>query len=408
MESKTQRAKLIRDNGQPIRIYRDLSGLWPNGRRKILSIFILALVIFLGTEGTILKESGPTGSKSFRLGLVGSGWTCFSPKTVHRNKDSFPTPAKNRLSLPLPEFTSEKDSIYKQEEITVALIDSGLGGLSIMAEAANRLEKGRFYRRVNLVFFNALFSKEGGYNALPTRQARLEMFDRVLGSLKERINPNLILIACNTLSTLYPATRFSQTTDTPVLDIIRPGVELLAAQLRKQPEALAIIFATPITISEDTHRQQLLKQGFAPNRLVVQACPELEVYIEKDPQGEETGLLISGFIEEALQKIPSPPPPLIFSLNCTHYGYSLPLWEKAAQENPWPSLAIVNPNSGLIDLWLKPSLKPRFKQTEIKARCFSRVEIEAEKRQKISFYLSPISPLTAEALRHYTLDPKLF
>ena len=55
-------------------------------------------------------------------------------------------------------------SLPQKDAITVAVTDSGLGGLSIMAEAAARLKELRLYRVVNLVFANSLFSNESGYN----------------------------------------------------------------------------------------------------------------------------------------------------------------------------------------------------------------------------------------------------
>ncbi|MGQ9579192.1 MAG: hypothetical protein ACUVWQ_11290 [Candidatus Aminicenantales bacterium] len=301
-----------------------------------------------------------------------------------------------------------EEDILGREEIRAAVIDSGLGGLSVMAEAARRLEREKFYRQVNLVFFNALFSREKGYNALPTREARLEMLDKVLASLEKKFNPDLIIIACNTLSTLYGSTLFSHKAKIPVFDIVQPGVNLLSQELRKNPDAVALILATPITISEDTHRQALLRQRFSPNRIFVQACPELELFIEKNPEGEETGLLISGFLEEGLQKLAKPWPPVIISLNCTHYEYALPLWEKAARESGLASFSIVSPNTSLLDLWLKPGLRPRFEKTTVKATVFSRVEIEAKTRKNIAALLRKISPEVAEALLNYVLDPNLF
>lgn len=301
----------------------------------------------------------------------------------------------------------ENQRIYQQDKITVAIIDSGLGGLSIMAEAAERLTKIKFYRQVKLIFFNALFSTEGGYNALPTREARLEKFDAVLNSLKKKIKPDLILLACNTLSTLYPSTRFARQTQIPVFDIIQPGINLISEKLKNDPQAIVLILATPITISEETHRQGLLSQGFSPQRLYTQACPELELFIEKDPEGEETALLISAYLSEALNNIPQPWPPIIISLNCTHYAYSWRLWEKAAREHNL-TFSILNPNSGLVDLWLKPELKPRFPETKIEATCFSKIPIEENQRQRLASFLKRISPIVAEALLNYHFDPQLF
>ncbi|MCX7973213.1 MAG: aspartate/glutamate racemase family protein [Candidatus Aminicenantes bacterium] len=306
-----------------------------------------------------------------------------------------------------PSLFSEDQKIYQLNKITVAVIDSGLGGLAIMAEAAERLAKAKIYRQVNLIFFNALFSTQGGYNALPTREARLEMFDRVLNSLEKKIQPDLILIACNTLSALYPSTHFAHKTKKPVLDIIQPGINLISQQLKKEPQAVVIILGTPITISEDIHRQILLNQGFARHRLFTQACPELELFIERNPEGEETAWLISAYLNEALEKISKPWPPIILSLNCTHYGYSLRLWANAARENNL-NYTIVNPNSGLVDLWLKPGLKARFPETQIKASCLSKVPINNSQKLTIATFLKKISPIIAEALINYQLEPRLF
>lgn len=304
-------------------------------------------------------------------------------------------------------FPRGKQRIYQQDQITVAIVDSGLGGLSIMAEAAERLTKAKLYRQVNLIFFNALFSTEGGYNALPTREARLEKFETVLNSLAKKIQPDLILLACNTLSTLYPSTHFSRQTNITVFDIIQPGISLISEKLKNDPQAIVIILATPITISEDTHRQGLVSQGFNPNRIITQACPELELFIEKNPEGEETALLISAYLNEALNKIPKPWPPIILSLNCTHYAYSWRLWEKAAREHNL-HFTLINPNSALVDLWLKPELKPRFTETKIEASCFSKIPIEENQRKMLASFLKKISPLVADALLNYRLDPQLF
>lgn len=45
-------------------------------------------------------------------------------------------------------------------------MDSGLDGLSIMADALERMSETRIFQKVHFVFFNALFSSEGGYNSL--------------------------------------------------------------------------------------------------------------------------------------------------------------------------------------------------------------------------------------------------
>jgi len=292
--------------------------------------------------------------------------------------------------------------------VTIAVTDSGLGGLSVMAEAVRKMREARIFKAADIVFFNALFSTEGGYNSLKTRQEKIAVFDSALESLTTRFHPDIILIGCNTLSVLYEDTPFAKKTKTPVIGTVDPGVDLIAGSLAARPDSTVIIFGTPTTISENTHKQSLLDLGFAEKRVIGQSCPELESFIEKDCGGEETEMLISGCVNEALQKIPRPRPPLFISLNCTHYGYSLPLWEKAFEEAGIKPLAVLNPNSRMADVLIRPEFLNRHPQTDITARVASMVDIGPDKAESLGRWLQDISPETAAALRNYKLDPALF
>jgi glutamate racemase len=297
---------------------------------------------------------------------------------------------------------------FDKEEVTIAFTDSGLGGLSIMAEAVERLRPAGIFRRVHLIFTSALFSNEGGYNSLKSREEKILIFNSALQSLEKNYRPDLVLIGCNTLSALYEETRFSKESPVPVVGIVESGVDLLVEGLRNFPGSAAIIFGTPTTIEEATHLKKLRKQGFAPERIFLQACPELENYIERSVQGEETEMLIDAYVEEALQKIPDPKPKLLASLNCTHYGYSLELWKKAFASRGLQSAVFLNPNSRMLDFLFEKKKPVRFAKTEVDARVISMVEISQERISSIASWLQGVSPLTAEALRGYELQPDLF
>ena len=60
--------------------------------------------------------------------------------------------------------------------ITIVITDSGLGGLSVVADAAEKFRQHPAFKQVNLVFFNALFSDQSGYNGLQTREEKLRGF----------------------------------------------------------------------------------------------------------------------------------------------------------------------------------------------------------------------------------------
>jgi len=278
----------------------------------------------------------------------------------------------------------------------------------VVAEAVRKMKEARIFERADFVFFNALFSNEGGYNSLRRREEKIRVFSSALESLERRCRPDVILVGCNTLSTLYEDTPFSRKTKIPVIPIVQAGGEIIARGLKDHPEASVIIFGTPTTISEGTYPRELERQGFAAERICGQSCPELEIFIENDPRGDETEMLISGFVSEALQKLPSSPPPLLVSLNCTHYGYSLPFWKKAFAEAGVEPLAILNPNPRMTDVLFSPKHGGRHPQTEVRVRVVSMVEISRRKIDSLAAWLERVSPETAEALRRYEHKPALF
>jgi len=306
---------------------------------------------------------------------------------------------------------SEKEklaSLFQKDRVTIAVTDSGLGGMSVVAEAVRKTKEARIFKRADFVFFNALFSNEGGYNSLKTREEKILVFDSALASLERRFRPDVILIGCNTLSVLTNDTQFSKQTKVPVVGIVDSGVELIATELGEHPEASVIIFGTPTTISEGTYQERLMKQGFPAGRIQAQSCPELESYIENDPRSDETGMLISGFVSEAVQGLSSPPPPLLVSLNCTHYGYSLGSWEGAFEEAGIKPLALLNPNSRLGDVLVSREYAGRTKKTEVTVKAVSMVDISRQKVDSLAPWLERVSPETAEALRRIDHQPSLF
>jgi len=277
-----------------------------------------------------------------------------------------------------------------------------------MAEAVRKMKGAGIFKRADFIFFNALFSSGSGYNSLSSRTKKTEVFSSALESLEKRYRPDVILIGCNTLSVLYDDTPFSRRTKTPVIGIVGAGVELISRSLGDHPEAAVLIFGTPTTITEGAYPRELERLGFAPGRVLSQACPELESFIERDYRGEETEMLIAGCVNEALQSLPSPPPPLLASLNCTHYGYSLPLWEKAFAEEGVRPLAILNPNSRMTDPLFEKMYMGRYKGTEVSARVVSMVQISPAKVGSLARWLQDVSPEVADALRAHEHVPDLF
>lgn len=300
------------------------------------------------------------------------------------------------------------EHFFGKSEVTIAATDSGLGGLSIMADTLERMRESKIFSNVNFIFFNALFSKEGGYNSLKTHEEKVRIFDSALRSLARNYLPDLILICCNTLSTIYEKTPFSKKTDIPVIGIIEAGTKLIAQSLREEPASKVIIFGTQTTISESSYTEELKKQGFPEGRIITQACPELVEYIEKGSESEETEMLIEAFVAEALEKVGMQETPLYVSLSCTHYGYSLEFWKQAFRSFGFKPIAFLNPNFKMADFLFLPQRQGRFDETKITASAVSMVEISRKKIDSIGTWLKKVSPQTAEALFHYELRENLF
>lgn len=309
-----------------------------------------------------------------------------------------------------PPFVREDSFLefFRKNEVTIVITDSGLGGLSILADAVERSKSWNSFRRVNFIYFNALFSNEGGYNTLETHQEKVSIFNSSLNSLEDTCNPDLILIGCNTLSTIYDDTEFSKRTKTPVKGIIDAGVNVADDALKAHSGSKIILFATQTTVAQNTHKNQLLQKGFLPERIVYQACPELARYIEVDYRGDETDMLIFAYVDEALKKINDRSAKLLVSLNCTHYGYSLDLWKNAFRSQGVEPAAFLNPNSRMSDFLFRPQYQNRFQSTDISVRIVSMVEIGKETMESLGEFLHPISPQTVEALHQYLWEKDLF
>ena len=307
-----------------------------------------------------------------------------------------------------PDAIDGKAWLPDQAEITIAVTDSGLGGLSIMAELAARLEAARVAPRVHLVFFNALFANDSGYNSLPTREAKLRVFDRALAALADSVRPDLVVIGCNTLSVIYPDTAFARSRRVRVAGIIEPGVRMFQRELARRPEATLLLFGTETTIGEGTHRAALVAAGVPGGRVVTKACPELAAYIENNWQGDDTELMIASVVGDAVGTLPAVKPPVLVGLVCSHYGYAREAWPRAVAESGVSVCGVLDPNRELVEVICPAGTHGRHPRTAVTARVVSMVEIAPAKQKSLGAWLQRVSPVVATALINYELRPGLF
>jgi glutamate racemase len=294
-----------------------------------------------------------------------------------------------------------------KDTLSIVIAYSGMGGLSICADIVSGLQARRSYRSVSLTYFNAWPEQDRGYNLLPGMAERIRVFDRALTAML-RFRPDRILIACNTLSAIYPHTPFSKQALVPVVGIIDFGVDLIHAYLSARADSRVIILGTPATIETDTHRARLVERGIAADRIVCQPCDRLAGEIEKAPEGATVQAMIESCIRQAAERVPDRRRPVAAALCCTHYGYSQRAFEAALQASFEGPITILDPNKAMSEAVLA-DLAPRGqKDVRIDLEVVSRIVWSDEKIEAIARLLETASPLTAGALRQYRLDPDLF
>ena len=300
------------------------------------------------------------------------------------------------------------NKLFSNKQVTILVTDSGLGGLSVAADVASRLPQSGVFEKANIVFFNSLFHNRSGYNSLESEEEKVRIFDTALSAMTERYNPDLLLIACNTLSVLYEHTDYAKNADIPVVGIVETGVDLIARQFDKTPEATAIIFATRTTIGSESHKKLLVQKGYPSGQIVGQACHRLPGAIERGYNSEETQKYIRGFVPEGLEKVTEPDTPIFVSLNCTHYGYSMEVWREVFAEAGYPDVVIIDPNLEMANFLFDERYLQRYPKTEVTVEVVSKVKVSAQKRNSLGSLLSRTSEKTTQALVNYQYDPELF
>lgn len=301
----------------------------------------------------------------------------------------------------------DKGDCGAQAGLSLVVADSGLGGLSICADMARRLVKSRQYSRLTVVYFNAWPLPGKGYNFFDSDAERIRVFGNALRAMNQ-FKPNLICIACNTLSIILRQARLDDLTEAPVVDIIDFGVDMIAEKLRRHPQHTALLLGTRTTVASGVHKKRLLARGVSERQIAMQDCHGLASAIERDPQSHRVRSLIHQFMVRAVGKLPPNLTHLYAALCCTHYGYSQNLIKQSLSQQTGARVEIINPNRAMSALVASNPLHRRFQTVRVDIKVVSRVSLSPAQINSISSLIAAVSPETAEALRNYRCLPTLF
>jgi glutamate racemase len=283
----------------------------------------------------------------------------------------------------------------------ILVTDSGVGGLSVVAYAERFVRTHGFTEPVRLTFANAAPANDYGYNSMPTREEKLETFDRFLRSVTERFAPDSIYVACNTLSVLLPDTPYFAHAPVPVQGIVETGVALLLRELT--PRSVAMIFGTQTTIDAGTYPRLLTERGIEPSHIVSQACPGLADTISEDREGTKTREEIRGWVNAAIANMEHAGVPVVAALACTHYGYRKDVFAAAFEESGIAA-RVVNPNERAVD----DLFRDTGSHHEVEVKFVTRYAIPDATVEALTFFLNEISPRTVAAMRDFEHQPDLF
>lgn len=285
----------------------------------------------------------------------------------------------------------------------ILITDSGVGGLSVCAYAERFVRTHGFREPVRLTFANAAPANDYGYNAMPSREAKLETFDRFLRNVTERFAPDMVYVACNTLSVLLPDTPYFAQAKIPVKGIVETGAGLLVRELEADRRSVAMIFGTQTTIDAGTYPRLLGERGVEPSRIVSQACPGLADTISEDREGTKTAAEIRRWVDAAIAKMPAPDAPVVACLACTHYGYRKELFA-ASFADAGVAAKVVNPNESAAGDLFDAAGPSR----DVEVEFVTRYAIPPATVEALTWFLSDVSPRTVAAMRSFVHLPDLF
>jgi len=299
-------------------------------------------------------------------------------------------------------------ALLSQEKIKILITDSGLGGLSVLAEIEKLVSADHTFKEAEIIFVNALPSANFRYNSMPDESTKIKFFDQTLVGMEKWFHPDIILIACNTLSVVYPKSDFYRTSSIPVVGIIDLGVDLIYKNLNENPESKVIILGTETTISSNSHKEKLLSKGIKEDRIISLACPNLETEIQSNPKSDLVKGMIDLYTDEVVSDFKDRKLKIYAALCCTHYPYVSGDFKNILSDKIGSDVTILNPNSAMASIFSGINFSRKYDSSKVDVKVYSQTVLSVDEINSISEILQVTSPSSAAALRKYIHKTDLF
>ena len=205
---------------------------------------------------------------------------------------------------------------HASRDDSILIFDSGAGGLSILREVRKKLPVTRFHYLMD----TACFPYGNQTDSLLERR-----IPELCKAAVERFDPAILVLACNTASTLaLPLLR--EVLNIPVVGVV-PAVRVAAGHCANSADTSFGLLATPATVKRP-YTDNLISDfadGFEVHRF---GSPLLVSYAERAISGEDISSELEAHLGPWLEKHPGMKAVV---LGCTHY----PLLRKEL-ERLWP------------------------------------------------------------------------
>lgn len=198
-----------------------------------------------------------------------------------------------------PSFRQRKRELVQQ---AVAILDSGVGGLTVVKEVLRQLPQEK------IIYFGD--TARAPYGPRPAREVLL--FTQQIVDYLTQFQPKMLVIACNT-ATAIALEHIRSRVSIPVAGVIHPGARAAIKSTRARKVG---VIGTKGTIQTGAY-EQVLKQISPGIQVVGLACPDLVPLVES---GRFDGLEAIETVERSLAPIRELPMDCLI-LGCTHYPY---------------------------------------------------------------------------------------
>ena len=207
------------------------------------------------------------------------------------------------------------------DDRAIALFDSGMGGLTCV-EALKRQLPGE-----SLIYYGDCLRAPYGDRTVET----LKLFSEQIGDFLTSLNIKMLVVACNTISSLCLGNLKERYPSLPVVGMIDMTVKHVAGAY---PDRNIGIIATSAAIKSGMYVKKLRESG-CREELFPLACPSFVPAVEAGIyDGPEAEAIVRDALDEYMEK--NQVSALI--LGCTHFPFLRPVIEKL-----YPTVLIIDP-----------------------------------------------------------------